>query len=128
MSQKEFEQQDEQVMDMVNGHSAPEATAAAEQIVETVKTPVMEGEGTENIRNPKKEREWHRAGGNLFRKNYRIAILRLVLFVTACLCIAAALVAAWYVPALLIWVVNVGVLACGVAAAMEIQRFVRWWR
>lgn len=127
MSQKEFEQQDEQVMDMVNGHSAPEATAAAEQIVETVNTTLEESEDQKHASNLETDMERHRKA-EWFRKKKLIANLRLVLFVTACLCVAAALVAAWYVPALLIWVVNVGVLACGVAAAMEIQRFVRRWR
>ena len=128
MSQQELDRGDLEVMGMVNGHSTPEAAAAADEIVETVNTSVEESEDQKRARDLKADMECHRTAEKWFRKNRLIANLRLVLFVTACLCVAAALVAVLYVPSLLVWVVNGGVLACGIAAAMEIQRYVRWWR
>lgn len=124
MSQQELEQGDREVMGMVNGHSHPEASAAAEEIERAVRPP-MEEDFKES------EEEWReqcRAGEALYRKRKRMEILRVVLFEVACLLTAAALVAAWYVPSLQIWVVNVGVLACGIAGAVKIDKYIRWWR
>ena len=124
MSQQELDRGDLEVMGMVNGHSTPEASAAAEEIAEMATAPKEE----EVDCDLKADREWCCEAEKRFRKNKRIATLQLVLSVTVCLCVAAALIAAWYVPALLIWVVNVGVLACGIAAAMKIEKYIRWWR
>ena len=124
MSQQELEQGDLEVMGMVNGHSHPEAAAEAERIAEGDWYPVEEDlkETAEQYQDRIQAEE------ALYRKRKRMEILRVVLFVAGCLCTAAALVAAWYVPSLLIWVVNAGVLACGIAGAVKIDKYIRWWR
>lgn len=128
MSQQELDRGDLEVMGMVNGHSTPEASAAAEQIVESVNTPVAGPDEAKCAMKPNPDNECLRAAEHSFRKRLWDARLRLALFVAACFCAAAALVAAWYVPALLIWVVNMGVLFCGIAATAKISNYVRRWR
>ena len=123
MSQAELERDDQEVMDLVNGHSHPEAAAAAEEIAEAVTTPVEDVPDLDAQYRERCEQKEKR-----FRKQKRREILAVAFFVTACLVIATALVAAWYVPKLLIWVVNMGVLACGSAIAVKIDKYIRWWR
>lgn len=122
MSQQELEQGDQEVMGVVNGHSHPEAEAAAEKIAETVCQPVVEDPDPEECCG-----ECSRAE-KLYRKHKQQEKVFTVFFVAVCLLIAAALVAAWYLPGLLIWVINFGVLICGIAAAVKIDKYIRWWR
>ena len=125
MSQQELEQGDQEVMGMVNGHSHPDAAAAAEEIVESVTAPVQDNAYAFDAEEEKKQCG---TAERLYRKRKQMEFMRAALFVAVCLCTAAALVAAWYVPSLLIWVVNVGVLACGIAAAVKVDKYIRWWR
>ena len=130
MSQQEFEQTDQEVISLVNGHSHPDAAAAAEEIADAAWEPAKE-EDTCDCDVPDVDaryREEQEMCEKLYRKRKRAEVRQAVLFVIACLGIAAALLAAWYVPKLLIWVVNVGVLACGIAAAVKIDKYIRWWR
>jgi len=130
MSQQELEQTDQEVMDLVNGHSHPDAAAAAEEIADAAWEPTEE-ETTCDCDVPDVDaqyRERCREGEKLYRKHQRIEALKAALFVAVCLGIAVALLVAWYVPKLLIWVVNVGVFACGIAAAVKIDKYIRWWR
>lgn len=122
MSQQELEQGDQEVMGVVNGHSHPDAEAAAEEIADAVCQPVADETDSED------RCETHCTGEKLYRKHKRIQTITTVLFVAACIVIAAALVAAWYVPGMTIWVINFGVLICGIAAAVKIDKYVRWWR
>lgn len=96
MSQKEFEQNDQEVIDMVNRSAAPEAITSAEQLMDKLQ-------------------------GNYKRKKK----IRTVLIVLLCMAIAAALVTALFVPAFVVWVVNIGVLGCGMAAAVAADRYIR---
>lgn len=96
MSQKEFEQNDQEVIDMVNRSAAPEAITSAEQLMDKLQ-------------------------GNYKRKKK----IRTVLIVLMCMAIAAALITALFVPAFVVWVVNIGVLGCGMAAAVAADRYIR---
>ena len=131
MSQQELKRGDQEVMGMVNGHSHPEAVAAAEEIAEVATEPVQDSNDRAYANEAETEAQYEEACREverMNRKRKRMEDLRAVLFVAACLCTATALVAAWYVPSLLIWVVNVGVLVCGIAAAVKIDKYIRWWR
>lgn len=96
MSQKEFEQNDQEVIDMVNRSAAPDAMAQADQLMEKLK-------------------------GTYKRKKK----MRTVMVVLLCMAIAAALITALFVPAFVVWVVNIGVLGCGMAAAVTADRYIR---
>lgn len=131
MSQQELEQGDQEVMGVVNGHSHPDAAAAAEEIAEVATAPVQDSDGRTCDYDAESEAQYKEACREvrrMQRKRERMERMQAALFVAVCLCTAAALVAAWYVPSLLIWVVNVGVLACGIAAAVKIDKYIRWWR
>ena len=131
MSQQELEQGDLEVMGMVNGHSHPDAAAAAQEIADAAWEPAQDSNDRTcdyDAEAEAKYREACREVERMNRKRKRMEAMRAVLFVVACVCIAAALVAAWYMPKLLIWVVNVGVLACGITAAMKIEKHIRRWR
>ncbi len=128
MSQQELEQGDQEVIGMVNGHSHPDAVAAAEEIAESVTAPVQDRHDDACVYDAEDEKEQCGLAERLYRKRKQMEILRAVLFVAACLCIATALVAVLYVPKLLVWVVNIGVLACGIAGAVKIDKYIRWWR
>ena len=131
MSQQELEQGDLEVMGMVNGHSHPDAAATAEGIAESVWKPVQYADDRTCDCETSAETQYEEACREvrrMQRKRERMERLQVALFVVACVLIAAALVAAWYVPILLIWVVNVGVLACGIAGAVKIDKYIRWWR
>lgn len=96
MSQKEFEQDDQEVIEMVNRSATPEAITSAEQLMDKLQ-------------------------GNYKRKKKT----RTVLVVLLCMAIAAALITALFVPAFVVWVVNIGVLGCGMAAAVAADRYLR---
>lgn len=96
MSQKEFEQKDQEVIEMVNRSAAPEAITSAEKLMDKLQ-------------------------GNYKRKKR----IRTVLVVLLCMAIATALITALFVPAFVVWVVNIGVLGCGMAAAVAADRYIR---
>ncbi len=96
MRQNEFEQNDQEVIEMVNRSAAPDAMSQAEQLMEKLK-------------------------GTYKRKKK----LRTVLIVLMCMAIAAALITALFVPPFVVWVVNIGVLGCGMAAAVAADRYLR---
>lgn len=96
MSQKEFEQNDQEVIEMVNRSAAPEAMSQADQLMAKLQ-------------------------GTYKRKKK----MRTVLVVLLCMSIAAALITALFVPAFVVWVVNIGVLGCGMAAAVAADRYIR---
>lgn len=117
MSQQELEHGDQQVMGMVNGHSHPEAAAAAEKIVAAAQDPAVH---TAN----------KRAGGtgDTVVAELRRQILYTTIQVLSCILAALLFVAALMDPAFLIHLANVGVLICGMWAAVLIDRAVRLWK
>ena len=128
MSQQELEQGDLEVMGMVNGHSHPDAAAAAQEIADAAWEPAQDSKDVTGTHVEELCAKARLEVDRMHRKLKRMEAMRAVLSVVACVCIAAALVAAWYVPKLLIWVVNFGVLACGIAGAVKIDKYIRWWR
>lgn len=136
MSQQELEQTDQEVMEMVNKAASPEATQIAEKIAEEHFAEAKNGEFFEDVEEKTvpdaMDAQWIPANRSLIDKIARDAKKRfrnrMIICVVLCILIAAALVAAWAVPKLVIWVVNIGVLSCGITAGIAIDRFVRRWR
>lgn len=133
MSQQEFEQNDQEVLDLVNDHAHPEAEASAEEIkkdlgycsaVENEPTP-EEKQLAEEHRRWKEEaaREMKRVKSRKRREVFGVSVR-----VAICVAVACVLVAAMFAPELLIWIVNAGVLCCGIVAAIMIDRWRRTWR
>lgn len=117
MSQQELEHGDQQVMGMVNSHSHPDASAAAEEIVEAAKAPVGNTAGKQAG-----------ATGDAVAAELRRQILYTTIQVLSCILAALLFVAALMDPTFLIHLVNVGVLICGMWAAVLIDRAIRIWR
>lgn len=137
MSQQELEQADQEVINLVNKSTSPEATQSAEKIAEEhFAEEKPEGsfpeEAEEETVPGAIDAKWIPANRSIIDKIARDAKKRfrnrMINCVVLCVLIAAALVAAWAVPKLVIWVVNIGVLSCGITAGIAIDRFVRRWR
>lgn len=131
MSQQELEQGDQEVMGVVNGHSHPGAAAEAEKIEQrfstqkTGKTPDDPQHEERCVCGPSPE--WKRDMEEA-EKRCRVQIKRQVIACTViCVLVAAALVAAYYIPDILVWIVNLGVLSCGIVAAVKLDRWRRLW-
>lgn len=113
MSQQELEQTDQEVMDMVNRSAAPGAKRRADQIEDAINGPTPEeGAGCEVDR--------------LHKKYCRKRKIRTAMCVMACVLIAAVLLAVLLAPEILVWVVNIGVLCCGIVAGIAIDRLCRY--
>lgn len=94
MSEKEFDQGNEELFEVVNGHATPEAIRRAEEIV-----------------NPKKKRKG--------TKTSVLVLCLIVCTVVAALCIAALLIPNW-VPVLCF----AGLAACLIVGAVVTDRFI----
>lgn len=103
MSQQEFDQADQQVIGMVEKHAHPEAKKAAQFIV-----------GSMNAKNGAAEQ--------------RRQMLWTVIQVLCCILVAVLFVAALMDPSFVTFLVNMGVLVCGMAAAVLIDRSSKIWR
>ena len=104
MSQKEFEQQDEQVIGLVN-HTP-------------VKSEPSHGENEPN----------HGKGVEMCSTEAAYSqrrILWTVIKVLGCILVAAVFVAALLNPRIVVHLVNIGVLTCGIVAAITIDRHLR---
>ena len=121
MSQAEMERDDQEVMGIVNEHAHPEAAAAAEEIADAFSDEEARAEEAKYREECKKAEIW-------IRRQKQKETFSAITFVAVCLMAVVALLLALYVPGALIWVVNVGVLACGIAAAVKIDKYIRWWR
>lgn len=97
MSKNEFKKQDEQVIGMVNHTAGTDAR--------------------EGMKNPRT------ADTEAACKQRRILLT--VIQVLSCILVAALLVTALMDPELVVHLVNVGVLACGIVAAVAIDRQLR---
>jgi ferric-dicitrate binding protein FerR (iron transport regulator) len=121
MSQQEFEQNDQEVMNLVNGAASPESKAVAEEIAQQV------GESTPSQKNAD-SKEADLFAEELHRKWRRNKIIGGYAIVAACILIAAAIVIVMARPELLAWVANAFILSCGIVAALQIERIVRYMR
>lgn len=125
MSQQEMDLMDQECEEVVNGAAAPEAKAAAEAIAEEWCEETGNGPHTEpdpccsTAWCERQEREKEAIARH--EKNRRRACLALRIIL--CLLIGAFFVAVLVEPALVIWLVNAGVLCCGIVAAIAIDRY-----
>lgn len=106
MSKGKFEAQDEQAMNLANRVHKQERSS--------------EDQGIDPCKNP------HPCTGETWSAaESRRRILWTVLQVACCILVAVLLVAALLDPAVVVHLVNAGVLACGIVAAVKIDRFLR---
>ena len=126
MSQQELEHGDQEVMGVVNGHSHPDAEAAAEDIAAAARQVKRE---EKRITVPPAGTPGY-AGECCGEGPGAKAKRRLfwpVLQVVCCVLVAVLFVTALLEPGFVVYLVNVGVLACGIVAALIVDRRVRRW-
>lgn len=131
MSQKEMDQMDQECESIVNSSAAPEAMAAAEAIAEEwheenrekICADFSEGEkcGESAGVCAKRRAELQ----DSFRKEKSRRRLGVVLRVLVSILLGAFFVAVLIKPSLILWLVNAGVLCCGIVAAISIDRYCR---
>ena len=134
MSQKELEQTDQEVMEMVNDHAHPDATEAA-QVIQHVVGSYAAGRKVkeptpEELEKAAAERAWLEQVAEEKRKVKKVKIqeaVRALVLVAVCVLVAVLLVAAHFAPDVVIWIVNGGVLCCGIVAALIVDRWIRRW-
>lgn len=119
MSEQEFEQMDEQVINMVNAHSTLEDAANAERI--TKPAPKIIEKDPEKTVQREIRNMWVREATSRRKRETRMAVLGLFL----CLIVAAALLVVLVKPEWLVWLVNVGVAACCTIAGIILDRRIR---
>ena len=120
MSQIEFEKNDQEVIEMVNRSATPEAVLQAEQIADAITEPVPD-----EISDTDKEEQASAMVEEMERMYLRKKKMRYLLTVALCFVITAVLIILLYMPFLMVWVVNIGVLGCGMVAAVAVDRYVR---
>lgn len=123
MSQKELEQGDKQVMEVVNGHSHPDAAATAEGICREQQERTDERKrDVPTVAGPDDGRT-DRAAAQAAECRRRILLTAIkVMF---CVLIGCLFVAALVDPGFVVHLVNIGVLVCGCVAAVIVDRFMR---
>ena len=109
-----FEQEDQQVIDMVNANSSPEAAANAEDIV---KGPAGWEDPEQMIAHEIAKIGAERATKKR-KKQERLSVIGIVL----CVIVAAALLVVLANPQWLVWLVNIGVAACCTIAGIILDR------
>lgn len=117
MSQQELEHGDQEVMGIVNEHAHPDAAAAAENIKSQQRKKGTFG-NVEKVRIA----QWQQEEREAMRCRQ---MLWTVIQVLSCILVAALFVVALMEPGFVVHLVNVGVLACGIVAAVLIDRKVR---
>ena len=120
MSQIEFEKNDQEVIEMVNRSATPEAVLQAEQIADAITESVPDA-----IPDTDKDEQASIMVEKMERMYRRKKTTRYILTVSLCVVIAALLIILLYMPFLMVWVVNIGVLGCGMVAAVAIDRYIR---
>lgn len=114
MSQQEFEQADREVIAVVENHAHPDAKEAAARILQ----------GEQKLTMPDR----NDSTANAKAAELRRGILLTTIQVLSCVLVAALFVAALIDPSIVMFLVNVGVLVCGMVAAVLIDRAIRKWR
>lgn len=121
MSQQEFEQNDQEVMNLVNGAASPEAKAVAEKIAKKV------GESTPSEKDAD-SREADLFAEELHRKWRRRQLICGGICVAAFILAAVMLVIVLENPAILSWFVYAAILICGIVAGFHIEKLLRLMR
>ena len=126
MSQQEFDQADAQVIGIVEDHAHPAAKKMAAKICKgEQKTPEIATPVCGLVRNDMKECG---ASVNAKAAERRRQMLWATIQVLSCILVAALFVAALMDTAIVVFLANVGVLVCGMVAAVKIDRAIRAWR
>lgn len=124
MSQQDLERGDQEVMGIVNDHAHPDTAATAEEIAEQLFQPEEPARTCDDACKCGADHTWIRK--RKIREGISAGIC-----VAVCLLVAVLLVAANFLPDILIWVVNGGVLCCGIVAAVKLDRLISrrktWW-
>lgn len=123
MSEKEFERADQEAMALVNRSATPEAKACAEELAVSLRTQTQEE--IAEVEAKKRHQEAVEEGERLMREYRRKKKIRTTICVAACVVIAAILMVARFVPSFVVWIVNIGILSCGIVAAINIDRYCR---
>ena len=120
MSQQEFDQADQQVIGIVEGHAHPDAKKKAAEICKG------EQKTMEIATSPAAPRNDSTA--NAKAAELRREILLTAIQVLSCILVAALFVAALMDASFVTFLVNIGVLVCGMVAAILVDRAIRTWR
>lgn len=117
MSMEEFNQMDNQVMDVVNDHAAPEAVLVAESIAAEHTT----------LRDPEQEinREMARARVREGQRRRKKENILAAIYLLSCIIVAGALLLVLVKPQWLVWVVNIGLAVCCTIAGIVVDRQIR---
>lgn len=114
MSQQEFEQADRDVIAVVENHAHPDAKKAAAKILQ----------GEQMLTMPDR----NDSTANAKAAELRRGILLTAIQVLSCVLVAVLFVAALIDSSIVVFLVNVGVLVCGMVAAILVDRAIRAWR
>jgi len=121
MSQQEFERTDQEVMDLVNGVAPTETAGTAEELSGPSPEELALAEAEKRCQEEKAKEE------KRMKAFVRKQKIRDALGIASCVLIAILLLLSMYVPDFLVYVVNLGVLTCGIVVAIIIDRKTRWF-
>ena len=107
MSQQEFDRADEQVIGVVESHAHPDAKKRAEKICKGEQKVATQDD----------------SAGDTQAAELRRGILLTAIQVLSCILVAALMDASFVT-----FLVNIGVLVCGMVAAILVDRAIRTWR
>lgn len=132
MSQKELDQTDQEVMDMVNGAAAEDAVENAEKIQEWFEEPRGEAAHRPDLKGSKDDTEGgcadEKGAQDNWRKRRRQHTVSTVVCVVVCSLIAAMLLMALFDPSSVVQIVNIGILSCGIVAGIRVDRWIQMRR
>lgn len=123
MSEIEFERADQEAMDLVNRTANQEAAESAEQIANEWEKQQQAKFAAEFEKAAKEAEEKEREAARRFHRKMRWG---LALRLAVCAVIATGLIVAMFVPEAIVWIANVGILACGMVWAVSVDRYFRW--
>lgn len=123
MSQQELDRTDRELIDMVNERASQQAKEDAERLAAALRQPTPEELAAQEAEDRKHEQAARER--QLILEYQRERKIRRNLVVAACLLIALMLLIARYVPWFVGVVVNLGILICGIVAAIIIDRYTR---
>ena len=116
MSQQELDRTDRELIDMVNDRASQQAKEDADRLAAALRQPTPEELAAQEAEEREKK---------IILEYQRKQKIRRNLGVAACLLIALMLLIARYVPWFVGVVVNLGILICGIVAAIIIDRAMR---
>ncbi len=130
MSQQEFEQNDQEVMNLVNSAASPQAKQSAEKIEKELGCHIDPGEGKEVSagRDPISDHQAEMAVKAMHEKWRRQKLICGGICVTAFIIAAVMLVIVLENPVFLEWFVYGALLICGIVVGFQIEKMLRFLR